>query len=121
MGKNKQMMYERDLVFIGNGDYIKRIKMGMPSCISKKEETFLPTVNRFDARETINRMMINYRKKWTDEETELLRRFLRTNRNSQNKTSIKTMSKILGRTYHSVEDKIKRERKKEIERQRAKK
>jgi hypothetical protein len=116
MGKHKQTCYESDLVFIGNGDYIERIKQGMPTQHLTKEEKKLPVITPWDARDVINKMMVNYKKSWGDHEIELLRKFLRTNRNSQHRTSVRTMSKILGRTYYSVESKIKKERIKERER-----
>ena len=116
MGNNKESCYESDLVFIGNGDYVKRVTKGMQSQHLTKEEKKLPIITPWDARETINRMMVNYRKSWGDHEIELLRKFLKTNRYSQHKTSVKVMSKILGRTYYSVESKIKQERRKERDR-----
>ena len=105
--------YLSDIIFIGNGDMLERASRVIKNTTKEYEKSFtrsterisqLPVVSPWDAREVINKMMINYGKPWDDGDVYLLKQLKKSNRKR------KEMAKILGRTPGAVKAKIEQQR-----------
>lgn len=105
--------YLSDIIFIGNGDMIERASRVIKNTTKEYEKSFtrsterisqLPVISPWDAREVINKMMINYGKPWDDGDVYLLKQLKKSNRKR------KEMAKILGRTPGAVKAKIEQQR-----------
>jgi hypothetical protein len=111
MSKHKNN-YLSDIIFIGNGDMIERASRIIRNTTHEYKKTYaqstertsqLPVVSPWDAREIINKMMINYEKPWSEGDIYLLKQLKKSRRKRSE------MAKILGRTPLAVKAKIERE------------
>lgn len=112
MLKKQKNNYLSDIIFIGNGDMIERASRVMidttkeyeKSCTRNTERiSQLPVVSPWDAREVINKMMVNYGKPWDEGDVYLLKQLKKSKRKRSE------MAKILGRTPLAVKAKIESE------------